>query len=143
FAGYIGSCIDITERKRSEWERNQLLEHAQAARAEAEAAVLQRDQFLVAAAHELKTPLTSLLTAAQILLRVFNRSVEGTELVTRQLDTIEHQTRRMSRLVSRLLDISRLSLGRFTIDPQPVDLAELVGTVVATTTDGERQLLLR
>jgi PAS domain S-box-containing protein len=142
-AGYIGSCLDITERKRSEWERIQLLERAEAARADAEAAVQQRDQFLVAAAHELKTPLTSLLTAAQILLRFTGDPTQGSELQSSQLEIIQHQTRRLGSLVSRLLDISRLQLGKFAIDPRPVDLAKLVGTIVATTNDGEHELHLR
>src|SRR5258708_18663336 len=48
-------------------ERERLLAREQRARAEAEAAVRLRDEFLAVAAHELKTPLTSLLASTQLL----------------------------------------------------------------------------
>jgi signal transduction histidine kinase len=57
---------DITDRKRLEEERDHLLTREHSARVEAENALLTRDQFLAVAAHELKTPLTSLQGHTQI-----------------------------------------------------------------------------
>ena len=55
----------MTEQKRAEEERATLIRE-QAARAEAEAMVRTRDDFLIVAAHELKTPLTTVLGAVQL-----------------------------------------------------------------------------
>src|SRR3712207_3909604 len=66
---YTGLVRDITARRRTEEERDRLLERERAVRAEAERAVRSRDEFLPVAAHELKTPVTSLRGFAQLALR--------------------------------------------------------------------------
>ncbi len=108
------------------------LMHAQAQRAAAEAAVRVRDEFLSIAAHELKTPITSLRGYAQLLLRRAER--EGTldlERTTRALQTIDRQADRLARLVSQLLDVSRVQAGKLALDCEPTDLAQLLETAVS------------
>ena len=63
FAGYIGSCADITERKQLE--------------AELRKAVKVRDEFLSIASHELRTPLTSLKLRSERLYELAARAVGG------------------------------------------------------------------
>jgi PAS domain S-box-containing protein len=102
----------------------------QQARAEAEAAVRQRDQFLSIAAHELKTPLTTLLGNAQLMLRRAVRDGTLPERELRQLQVINEQASRLHRMVLALLDISRLDSGQLSIERAPLDLAALARRVI-------------
>ncbi len=110
---------DISERKRAESERM---------RAEAaEQAVRQRDEFLSVAAHELKTPLTSLLGFAEALDRLYERGREPEiALVRRALQTIARQSEKLNALVNQLLDASRIEAGRLRLDRKQTDLVPIV-----------------
>src|SRR6185295_19054901 len=101
---------DITAQRRAEEERARLLAREQAARAAAEAAVRLRDQFLSIAAHELRTPLTSLMGQAQLFQRRAEREGQLSERDQRTLRIINEQVTRLNRMVSALLDVSRLEL---------------------------------
>lgn len=97
---------------------------------EAGAAVRLRDEFLSIAAHELKTPITSLLGSAQLLARRLNQGDTTLDERSRQrVQTIEGQARRLGQLVSMLLDVSRVQAGRLLLDRHPTDVADLVRSV--------------
>jgi signal transduction histidine kinase len=85
----------------------------------------ERDRFLAVAAHELKTPLTSLAGFAQLALR----SPEQTELRTRALGVIRRQTHRLNRLVDDLLLAARSRTQDLSFDPAPIDLTAIVRRV--------------
>jgi signal transduction histidine kinase len=121
---------DITERKRAEEERVQLLAAEQAARAEAEAALQVRDAFLSIASHELRTPLTALQGYAGMLRNRIAGRQDGDAQTVRLADTLLRQVDRMSRLIGHLLDVSRLQHGQFAVDLVPMDLAALVTQIV-------------
>lgn len=115
---------EIVERQRAE-------ERLRAALAAAEDALRARDEFISIAAHELKTPVTSLSGFAQLALRQFERAGQlDSEHAARALRTIAGQGAKLSRLISQLFDISQLQAGRLTLEQQPVDLVALVGQVV-------------
>ena len=119
----------IAERKRAEAERAQLLVREQAARCEAERAVRIRDDFLAMAGHELRTPLTSLHGAIETLLRATRQGLldaHTPDRVERMLTVIEKQDERLIKLVSNLLDVSRLSEGRLELELEEVDLSAIV-----------------
>ncbi|WP_437730725.1 AAA family ATPase [Sorangium sp. So ce1335] len=101
--------------------------------AEAQAAIARRDEFLLVASHELKTPLTSLLMQAQLLERQLRRR-ERAELSPERLEgtiqVLNRQLARLGRLVDELLDVTRMSAGRLTLARAPVDLAALAREVV-------------
>ena len=102
-----------------------------AAREKAEAAVRARDEFLSIAAHELKTPITTVLGRAQLDLRRLRRTgalVVGEAEET--LETIVQQARRMTALTTHLLDVTRLERGVLVIDARDTDLNALVHDVV-------------
>ena len=118
-------------RRQAEVERARLLDAERAARAEAEAALRARDTFLAIAAHELKTPLTTLKGAAQLLRRREERGALAPERLTGGLHTIERSADRLAALVNDLLDVSRLRAGHLALTLGPVDLPALVGEAVA------------
>jgi signal transduction histidine kinase len=111
---------------------------------EARAAVGLRDEFMSVAAHELKTPMTSLRGYAQLLSREFDRGeVANPERARRAATTIQVQSDKLARLVGQLLDISRIQSGKLAIELKPADLSELVHDVVdAARTQLKRHTLL-
>ena len=124
---------DITLRKRAEAERAALLARERTARQEAEAAVRARDEFLSIAAHELRTPLTTLQAPAQLLLRQLGGAGGLDQArVERSLRAFAEQTGKLARLISQLLDVSRIEAGKLTLERRLTDLAELAASTAAT-----------
>jgi signal transduction histidine kinase len=98
---------------------------------EAREAISIRDEFLSVAAHELKTPLTSLRGYAQLLGREFERANDPhPERARRAALTIQVQSDKLSRLIGQLLDITRIQAGKLAIERKEADLAKLVLDVV-------------
>jgi signal transduction histidine kinase len=112
-------------------ERDALYAAERAARQQAEQAVKMREVFLSIAAHELRNPLTPLLGQAQLLRRRRRAGDTMTERDERAIDTLVAQGRRLERLISGLLDLSRLEQGQLQLQRAPLDLAELAERVVA------------
>lgn len=114
--------MEMAVRKQAEEERARLLIREQAARAEAEAANQNKDEFLATLSHELRTPLTAILGWSH-LMRTRKLNDEET---TRALDTIERNARSQSQLIDDLLDVSRIITGKLQIDRAPVDLSTVI-----------------
>lgn len=96
----------------------------------AQDAVRLRDAFLATASHELKTPLTSLYGNVQLLERRTLRSGVLDERDQRIVRVIVEQSARLDRMISALLDISRLQTGQLTIQQMPLDLRHVVQQTV-------------
>ncbi|MEO7593722.1 MAG: PAS domain-containing sensor histidine kinase [Byssovorax sp.] len=106
FAGYIGSCVDIDDRRRAD-----------------EA----RQTFLTMIAHELRTPLMTFQTSATLLRRrlAAGKDVEPT------LASIERQINRFSKMVASLSEVSGPEAGySLTIDAAPMDIWQLLRDTV-------------
>ncbi len=85
--------------------------------------------ILRAASHDLRSPLTAIRVAAESLA---SPSVSlSDEDRARQLDTVRRESARLDRLVTNLLDLSRLEAGSTVSRPELVSLDELVGQAVA------------
>jgi signal transduction histidine kinase len=97
---------------------------------EAQDAVRMRDQFLSIAAHELKTPLTSMLGYTQLVQRRTQREGTLNERDQRALRLVADQAERLNRMVASLLDLSRLETGQLSIERTPVDLRALAQRLV-------------
>jgi signal transduction histidine kinase len=98
---------------------------------EALEAVRLRDETLSVAAHELKNPAATVRGYAQLLERQLERTGNldpGT--ARRALKAIDSQSSRLDRLLSHLLDISRIQSGKLRLTPTPTDLARLVTDAV-------------
>lgn len=106
--------------------REQLTEAAE----DREEAIKLRDLFFSVAAHELKTPLTSLVGQAELMQRRVQRDNTLPERHQRSLSVIIAQAHRLNRMISSLLDISRLEHGQLSLALAPLDLGKLVKQVV-------------
>ncbi|MDB5058126.1 MAG: sensor histidine kinase, partial [Chloroflexi bacterium] len=101
-----------------------------------------KDDFLSAAAHDLKTPLTTMVAQAQLLAHRAKRNpaapadLEGIERIIQQAN-------RLKELVLELLDVSRVEYGKLVGRHETVDLVTLVGDACARhTTDFYRCMLI-
>jgi signal transduction histidine kinase len=100
----------------------------------AQRAIDDRDEFLSVAAHELKTPITSLSGYAQLALRrLDNQAALGGIDIRKPLEVIEIQSRKLTRLIGQLLDVSRLEAGRLRLTRERVDLQRVVESLVERT----------
>lgn len=114
--------------------------HESEDRLKAEAASLQdllkqKEEFLLLATHELKNPLTAILGQAQVLRRRLNRELhhdtdQQTHELIRGLETIEHQTRRITHMINTFMEVSRVELDRMDLEMHEVDLLRLVRRVL-------------
>jgi PAS domain S-box-containing protein len=98
---------------------------------ESQEAVKVRDSFLSIAAHELKTPLTSLLGQAQLLQRRMQRESNLSERDQRAVSVVVAQAQRLNSLIGALLDVSRIEHGQLAIVRTPLNLSELVQQVAS------------
>jgi len=114
FSGFAGSITDITELKKLEQ---------------------RKDDFIKMASHELKTPITSINGYVQLMLNIFNEADEQRLRVSRQtikssLYTISKQVVKLTRLISELLDLSRIESGKLELHKTAFDLGGLVEETV-------------
>jgi signal transduction histidine kinase len=97
---------------------------------DAQEALREREAFLLIASHEVKNPLTTLLGRSQMLRRRLERKADGARELE-DIDIIIDQSKRINRLLSELLDASRLESGQFMLQPTPFDLGALIQRVVS------------
>jgi signal transduction histidine kinase len=88
-----------------------------------------KDEFVLTASHELRSPLTSVQGFAELLM------MDRDSLTARQVETVEiilDNCRHLVRLLNDLLDLARSDAGRLQVRPQPTELAPLLEDVVRT-----------
>jgi PAS domain S-box-containing protein len=127
--GEIVVFRDVSERRRADAEREQLLERERAARGEAEASDRLKDEFLATVSHELRTPLTSILGWASILK---DQGARNEDELRSGLGSIERNARAQAQIVGDILDVSRIITGKLHIETRPIELAALVQSAVDT-----------
>ncbi len=113
--GIVAVIMDISHRKRGENELKQ--------------SNRRKDEFLAMLGHELRNPLAAIRTAAEIMGRL--------DLTDPQLDKargiIERQVEHLTRLVDDLLDVSRITQGKITLQNETLELSPILLHAVETT----------
>ncbi|KQU75913.1 MULTISPECIES: PAS domain S-box protein [unclassified Rhizobacter] len=126
FLGYVGSCVDIHERKELE---ERLAERTQAMRLSDR----RQGEFLALLSHELRNPLAPIANAASVL-----RTMEAENpTIGRLREIVERQVTRLRRLIDDLVDVTRVAQGQITLIKEPV----AIDTVVRGALDGLRTKL--
>lgn len=125
--GVLGLCMDVTE-------------HQEVQRL--------KDVFLDSAAHELRTPVTTIQGLTELLLRRIERTgtVEVAQL-TKHLATIQQEATRLAQIGHDLLDITRLQRGQLPVDLARHDLNDIVAGCIRRqhdllVADGPRQIVV-
>ncbi len=83
-----------------------------------------KDQFVSLISHELRTPLSSILGYLELVLDDEERTLSADQ--RKYLTTVERNAHRLQRLVGDLLFTAQVEAGRFTLQPEEVDLASVV-----------------
>jgi PAS domain S-box-containing protein len=109
---------DVSERKRIEVEREEMLLKESAARAEAEAANRSKDEFLAIVSHELRSPLNAILGYN----RVLRESPQDEAHVKQYRDIIDRNARTQLQLIEDLLDTTRIASGKLKLDLRKLDV---------------------
>src|SRR5688572_21422135 len=113
--GVMGLGVDVTDEIVA---RNQVEE----LRKEAESANRAKDEFLAMLSHELRNPLSPIVTALELM------RLHGVR--SRELEILERQVGNLARLVDDLLDVSRITRGKIELRKERVDLADTVASAV-------------
>ncbi|WP_138504356.1 ATP-binding protein [Nostoc sp. PA-18-2419] len=119
---------NITERKRIEAEREQILQREQAARQAAETANRIKDEFLAVLSHELRSPLNPILGWSSML-RSGRLNAAKTAYA---LETIERNAKLQVQLIEDLLDVSRILRGKLSLNMAPINLASTITAAMET-----------
>lgn len=125
--GTVTIIEDVTERVAYEMELRDRVESLREADH-------RKDEFLAMLAHELRNPLAPIRNALQF---VRMTSPEPESAVTNAYDIIERQVEHLVRLVDDLLDVSRITTGKITLQKEVVDLAAIISRAI----EGARPLL--
>jgi signal transduction histidine kinase len=91
-----------------------------------------KDDLLSMTSHDLRTPLTVLRGQAQLMQRTLTRNTATPEQLLNRVELIMNQTDRLSDMLNRLLDLTKVEAGRLDLRLEPTDLVKLIrGTVEA------------
>ncbi len=123
-AEVLAKALDAarSDNERTVRELERQTRELQEARARAEEGVRAKDEFLAMLGHELRNPLSPIVTALQ-LMRLKDQS-------SREQDIIERQVASLMRLVDDLLDVSRITQGKIDLRKTRTELAEVAARAI-------------
>lgn len=121
-------------KKRAQFLQSEI-RHLKQENEQAREEIRQRDEFLSIASHELKTPLTSMLLHIQTALhniRTVSLTDFSIEKLMQMLERTQNQTKRLSKMINDLLNVSLITTGKLNLERESIDLARLVTEVAAS-----------
>ena len=119
---FDGTVADITDRKRGEEERDQLVARLQEQDE-------RKNEFLATLAHELRNPLAPIRNGLQVM-RLTPGDPEATERIRSMM---ERQLGQMVHLIDDLLDLSRISRGKIDLRKERIELAGVIAQAIETS----------
>lgn len=121
----IGFTLDITSRKEAELEQREIAASEKRAREHSERLAMAMDHFVTTVSHELRSPLSAIMSWTDLLQRAADPSH-----LARATGVISRNARQLSHMVDDLLDSGAIVTGKLSVNLQPVDLGALAGIVV-------------
>jgi K+-sensing histidine kinase KdpD len=118
----------VVERMAVELENVYLYEQEKIMRQELEELDRQKTEFLHSVAHELKTPLTAVLSSSELL---FNGSSIAPDLKKRLVNNIRQGAVSMNKRVGELLDLAKIQVDKLEIEPKPLRVGSVVQNVAS------------
>jgi signal transduction histidine kinase len=136
----LGRALRYAMQRHDFAERERQLRQEHEARVAAEEAVAVRDEFIAIAAHELRTPLTVLELQVAQLERRAQAAPEDADCATcaQKLVRATRQLDRLKRLVTALLDVTRITSRRVAIERSEVDLVSVAGCAIGELSPSAR-----
>jgi two-component system, chemotaxis family, CheB/CheR fusion protein len=126
--GFTKVARDLTERQVALEQRDYILERALEARIQAERANSLKEEFLALIAHEMRTPLASIIGFASM---ITSKSMTWSlETMSEYAGIIEEEAQRLNTLIEQLLDHARQQTGTLPIDLQPTSLGKILQSVM-------------
>ncbi|MDD5686487.1 MAG: DUF4118 domain-containing protein [Elusimicrobia bacterium] len=123
--GMVISNLVLKSKEQAEVAKK-LFEEAQQANALREAEKL-HTAFLNSVSHDLKTPLSSILGSLSSILNSIDMDTKSKQSL---IETAYEESSRMNQLVGDLLDMARVEAGALKISVSPVEIRDLIGTVL-------------
>ncbi len=121
--------LEILERRRAENEAARYAERLRAANLRLVESERDKSNLMANMSHELRTPLTLIMSPVEAMLEGERGTLSDPDLA--RLRVVHNNTIRLMRMVTGLLDLSRLDAGKFEVQREPVDLTELTRSIVA------------
>jgi PAS domain S-box-containing protein len=118
----VGIALDVSERLELERRRREVLEREQAARAAAEHQSRTKDDFVAVLSHELRNPINAIGGWVHVL----RKGVRSAEQLEKGLSAIDRSVKAQARLISDILDVSRISSGKLRLHREWVQPGALV-----------------
>lgn len=103
--GSIGTFMDVTQRRK---------------------VIQQKDEFISVASHELKTPVTSLKAALQLLNEIKDNANASKEIVPRLITQANRSLNKLSILIEDLLNVSKIRDGQLTLNRQQIAIYDVI-----------------
>lgn len=128
--GRVAAIQDITDRKKNE--QTKILFEA------SQEALRIRNEFISIASHELKTPLTSIklqTQMTQIAAAKGDPQAYSPERMKKFVSQVDKQANRLTNLIEDMLDVSRISLGKLSLEKTPTSLNSLVEETLESLND--------
>ncbi len=117
-----------------------VLEDAERRLAELTEAVAARDNFIAVAAHELRNPMTPIIGQLELLLKGVRADRFASDQIEARLERIHRSMGHYLKRAATLLDVARISSGKFRIMPAPCDLADVIRLVVDNFDEAARHV---
>jgi PAS domain S-box-containing protein len=124
-------AIDVSQQQQLALQRQAMLDRERTARSEAERLSRLKDDLIAVLSHELRTPLNAIMGWTHVLQRH-----SPPELLSKGLSAIERNVSIQARMISDILDMSRLNVGKLPLSRETVAAGAIVRAAVAAVQEG-------